>query len=79
MIPALGTLEGHSFHELHLYVCRQIGEKHYVWVLSNTFVDGIYQIHMHKKNVTLVGEVVNLFESTTRIMGTIIIRTSSTK
>ena len=34
---------------------------------------------MHKKNVTLVGEVVNLFESTTRTMGTIIIRPSDVK
>ena len=34
---------------------------------------------MQKKNVMLVGEVVSLFESTTGMMGTIIMQTSSTE
>ena len=79
MVPAIGTPEGHAFYELNLYVCRQIGEKCFVRVLGDTFEHGIYQIHSHKKNVTLEGEIVNIFQSKTGMMGTIIIRASNTQ
>ena len=47
--------------------------------MSGSLADGIYQIHTHKKNVTLIGEVVDVFESTMGMMGTIIIRPSDTQ
>ena len=61
MIPQIGTQESRDFYELNLYVCRWIGEKRFVRVLGDTFEHGIYQIHSHKKNYTLEGEVVNIF------------------